>query len=266
MVDGTEIYLSDSHCHLDDKRFEGRVGELLGRAWDEGVRRIIAVATLSGLDGARRCIEIADRYEWVHPVIGLHPHEAKIVSDDLVEEYFDLVRSNKVVAVGEIGLDFHYNCSPPEIQIEAFRMFIRLAKRLGKPIVIHCREAMPEVIRVIDEEDGWSCGGVFHCFSGCLKDAELIVEKGFYISFSATLTYPGSIRLRQVASKIPLEKILIETDAPYLAPQPKRGRTNEPSYVRFVAEAVAREKGMKIYDVAASTTANVQRLFSIFPT
>ena len=256
-------YLTDSHCHLDDERFARDLDEVLKRAWDEGVRRIIAVNTLEGIEGAQRVLELADRYDWIHPVVGLHPHEAKMGSDDLLGQLEELARRPKVVAVGEMGLDFHYDHSPREKQRQVFRDQLRMARRVEKPVVIHSREADGETLAILDEENAWELGGVVHCFSGGPDMAQEVLAKGFYISFTGVITFPKAQGLRSILASLPTGRVLLETDAPYLAPVPRRGRRNEPAYVKHTAAEYARIRKLTHEDVARITSLNAARLFGL---
>jgi TatD DNase family protein len=257
-------FLTDSHCHLDDERFASDFDDVLRRARDAGVGRIVAVNTLEGIEGSRRVVEIAGQFDWIDAVVGLHPHEARHFSADLREELERIIRQHRVAAVGEIGLDYHYDHSPRDRQRDVFREQLRLARRVEKPVVIHTREAEEDTLRILEEEKGWETGGVFHCFSGGPDLAAWALKKGFYLSFSGVITFPQANRLRSILSAAPTGRVLIETDAPYLAPVPKRGRRNEPAYVAYTAREYARVRGLTERDVWRITSLNAARLFG-FP-
>lgn len=256
-------FLTDSHCHLDDERFAEDFDEILQRARDAGVGRIIAVNTLEGAEGSRRAVDIAKKYGWINAVVGLHPHEARLFDYGLLEELERLIRLPEVVAVGEIGLDYHYDNSPRARQRAAFREFIKLARRAEKPVVIHSREAEEDTLKILDEEKGWETGGVVHCFSGGPDMAAEIIKKGFYLSFSGVITFPHAGNTRSILASVPTNKVLIETDAPYLAPVPRRGRRNEPAYVKYTAIEYARIRKLSGHDVWRTTSLNAAKLFNL---
>jgi TatD DNase family protein len=256
-------FLTDSHCHLDDEKFAKDFDDVLARARSAGVGRIIAVGTLEGIEGARRVLQIARDHDWIRGVAGLHPHEARLLDDDLLERLEEIARQPEIVAVGETGLDFHYDFSPRENQRSAFRELLRMARRVGKPVVIHTREAAEETLGILDEEKGWELGGVVHCFSGSLDMAREVLSKGFYISFTGVITFPHAHKVRDVLAAVPTERVLIETDAPYLAPVPHRGKRNEPAHVRLVAAEYARVRNLSEEDVRRITSLNAARLFGL---
>ncbi len=254
-------FLTDSHCHLDDERFASDFDAVLQRARDAGVGRIVAVNTLEGIEGSRRVVEISQRHGWIDAVVGLHPHEARLFSADLFDEMEKLIRSHPVAAVGEIGLDYHYDHSPRDRQRDVFREYLRLARRVEKPVVIHTREAAEDTLRILDEEKGWETGGVFHCYSGGPDMAAQVLRKGFHLSFSGVITFPQAHALRSILAAAPTSRVLIETDAPYLAPVPKRGKRNEPAYVAYTAREYARIRNLSERDVRRITSLNAARLF-----
>jgi len=257
-----ESYLVDSHAHIYGHEFHNDLEEMLDRAAKAGVSHIVVPG--GDLESSREACELAAKYEMIYPAVGVHPHDA----DRVGEKCYDIIREMvadypKVVAIGEIGLDFYRDRSPREDQERVFRRFIRLARELALPLIIHDRDAHDRVIRILIEEMGSESGGVLHCFSGDLRMARECMEMGFYISVPGTVTYPANEQLREVIRGVKIERLLIETDSPYLAPIPFRGKRNEPAHVRLVAEKVAELKGLSVGDVARITTLNAKRLFRI---
>lgn len=253
--------LIDSHAHIHFKDFEGKVDELLARARDAGVSVIVNVGT--DLASSREVVALAEKYSQIFAVVGVHPHDvAKMAASDL-EALADLAKHPKVVAIGEVGLDYYYEHSPREIQQSRLRDFIRLARQSGKPLVIHCRDAFNDCFPIFDSEDAWSVGGVFHCYAGDAKTAAYIASKGFYVSFSGIVTFKKATDLQEAARVVSSNKILVETDCPFLAPEPHRGRKNEPAYVKLVAEKVAQLRGISLSEISQATTENVFELFRL---
>jgi len=252
--------LFDSHSHLNDRRLRRDVGGVVQRAAAEGVSRIMCVGF--DLPSSRLAAEIAGLHSGVWAAVGVHPHDAKTLNDGVLSELARLAREPKVVAIGEIGLDFYRDLSPRPVQEAAFRAQIELAKELEVPVIVHDRNAGPQVLRVIEDQGPPAAGGVLHCFSGSLDLARQAMELGFYIGVAGPVTFQKSDALRAVVRAVPIERLLVETDAPYLTPEPFRGRKdNEPAFVRLVAEKVAEIKGIGLAEVARVTTANALRLF-----
>lgn len=251
--------LVDSHAHLTFPEFEGSVGETITRARDSGVRHILTVGT--SLDDTHACIELAERYEEVYAAGGIHPN---YVSRDWggFEELTGLFAENRLAAVGETGLDFYRDHTPRENQVSAFRAHLELALRRDLPVIIHVRDAYDEALAVIDEL-GRAPRGVFHCFSGDAAFAEEALSRGFFISLAGQVTFKKAEALREVAAGLPLGRLLVETDCPYLAPVPVRGKQNEPAFVRHTALKVAEVLGVAFAEFARATTANAWRLFGI---
>ncbi len=250
--------LADTHCHLDMLK---NMEVALERARTAGVGLIITIGI--DLESSQKAVEIAHQYDYVWAAVGIHPHEAKTVREQTYKELEALAQDPKVVAIGEIGLDFYRNLSPKEVQIRVFKRQIELAKALAKPIIIHCREAIPETWSVLEETDGFCCRGVWHCFPGDVNLAQRCMKKGFYISIPGIVTFPKAERLRRVVKETPLEWLLIETDAPFLAPVPMRGKPNEPAFLRYTAQKVAEIKECELNEVARTTTQNACKLFGI---
>lgn len=257
-TEGTEgIVLADSHTHLEFPQFDPDREEVFERAWTSGVRYLMAIGSGSGPDRLRAGLEMAAGRDWVFPTIGIHPHEARLVTEEHFAELAQLAAQTRVVAVGEIGLDYHYDHSPRDVQQRVFRRQLELAEQYRLPVVIHCREAWPDCLQILEEQ--WNrtgFGGIFHCFSGSYEDARRGLDARFYISFAGNLTFPKAGELRAVAAQIPRDRVLIETDCPFLAPQPKRGKRNEPAFVWFVAEQLGAIQGVSVSETAAATTRN----------
>lgn len=233
------------------------------RAAEAGVGRLIVPAI--DLDNTRAVLALAERFEGIYAAVGVHPNSAAGRQDDWLDELRDFARHRKVVAIGEIGLDYYWDKTPPDIQRRAFFLQLALAAELALPVIIHNREASTDVIEQLADSPlkGSERPGVLHSFSGDWAMAEAALEMGFYLGFTGPLTYKNADQLREIAARVPLDRILIETDSPYLTPQPFRGRRNEPAYVRLVAERLAELRGQSLEDIARITTANAERLFNI---
>jgi TatD DNase family protein len=247
--------LVDTHCHLDT--LEDLDGAL-ARMHDVGVERAVSI----GVDRASSewCARAANERDDVWATVGLHPHTATDRSDDLMARLEELADDPRVVAVGETGLDFHYMHSPRDIQRNVFAEHIRLAKRVDKALVIHTREAWDDTFEILERE-GLPARTVFHCWSGDVEHARRAVALGATLSFSGTVTFANASDLREAAEAVPLDRIVVETDAPFLTPHPHRGKRNEPAYVRFVAEKIAEVRGAELVKIEEATTANAHRLF-----
>ncbi|NIQ38316.1 MAG: YchF/TatD family DNA exonuclease [Proteobacteria bacterium] len=253
--------LIDSHAHLGMSQFDKDRREVVGRALEGGIQFIFTVGT--DVASSRQAVALSHDHPSVHAVVGIHPHNTKDIDRESLRQMRQIARDSNVRAYGEIGLDFFRNLSPPEIQITMFRKQIRLAKDLGLPVVIHDREADREMLNILQEEGGGedSLQAVIHCFSGDLIMAEQCLEKGFYLSVPGTVTFPKAQLLKEVVRQIPLERFMIETDCPFLAPEPFRGRRNEPAYVRYTAEAIAHIKGLSLKEVAEATSRTALKFF-----
>jgi TatD DNase family protein len=254
----------DSHAHIDSLDFQADRAAVLERACLAQVERILAIGSGTSPETLEAVVHLAEEHPFLDFAIGLHPHEASSAS----ESHFDLMRQiashPKVVAWGEIGLDFHYDHSPREVQKSVFIQQLVLARESDLPVIIHTREAEVETIEILKQhETGNGRGGILHCFAGSLTMAEECIEMGFMVSFSGMLTFPKAQGIRDVARKIPLERLLIETDAPYLAPVPYRGKRNEPAYVVETARALAELKGLGLNEIAGVTAKNYRRFFRI---
>ncbi len=251
----------DTHAHLDLPPLSDEEGKVVARAREAGVTRILTV----GIDpeSSAKAVEIAHRNAGVYAAAGLHPHEASSLSDALLSRLEALSRCDKVVAIGETGLDFYRDHSPRDAQRAAFREQIRLARRRGLPVVVHDRDAHDEVLKILEEEKASETGGIIHCFSGDYETARRAVAMNFFVSIPGAITYPKSEAQVEAVRKLPLERLLIETDCPYLAPVPHRGKTNEPAFVPLVAAKIAQIRGLSVEDVARITTLNAVRLFRV---
>ena len=258
----THFELVDSHAHVDMSEFDSDRTDMLARAQAAGVRQILAIG---GAPGAlASAVPIAERYDWIYAAAGIHPHEAKLATPAYYGELTNLAKHPKFLAWGEIGLDYHYDHSPRDVQQRVFIEQLELAGGAGRPVIIHCREAWPDCLALLEKH--WrssGLGGIFHCFSGTLEEARRGMEMGFLISFAGNVTYPKAQNLRDLASALPLESILIETDSPFLAPQPFRGRRNEPAFVAELARTLAPVRNLAPHELAAATAANFRRFFRL---
>lgn len=255
--------LIDSHAHIQAAEFGSEIAQVIQRAEEAGVEKIIVVGGVGDLASNRAGLELTKTFPRLFATVGMHPHDAKDVNEQDFEELRELTQSSRVVAVGETGLDFYYDHSPRKTQKELFCRFIQMARESRLPIVVHVRDAFPEAIELLRTHGEGQIRGVIHCFTGDSVAAREFLDLGFYLSFSGIITFKNAQPLREVVRDIPLDRMLIETDSPYLAPVPHRGRRNEPAFVRFVAEAVAKLKGISIEEVAQATTRNAQDLFGI---
>lgn len=257
------VGLVDSHAHLDLAQFDDDRDSVVSRASEADV--VCLINPGRNFESSRRAIELAERYSSVYAAVGVHPHYAAEDAPESEERFRSLAQHPRVVAIGEIGLDFYRDLSPRETQKQVFRKYLRLAKELSLPAIVHCRGAWDDVCQIVQEESSAALRGVLHSFSGDEASANALLEAGFCISFSGPITYPKNDRLRSVAEGLPTDRMLIETDSPFLPPQPKRGKRNEPAFVHYVAEELARVKRVSQEDISRITTRNVRRLFGIGP-
>lgn len=251
----------DSHCHLADPKFAPDLQEVIWRAKDAGVTTMVSIA--DSLAEAKRCISIAEQHQGIYCTVGVHPHNAKEWrGGNDVEQFKHLLRvSPAVKAVGEIGLDYHYMNSPQDVQQAVFREQLLIAREYALPVVVHCREAIADVRAIVDELKPEKL--VLHCCTEAWEDVKPLVDRGYMLSFTGIATYPSSDSIRMTIRECPLEQMMIETDAPYLAPVPHRGKRNEPAFVREVAKVVAGIKRKSIEEIDAITTANAMAFFGI---
>lgn len=256
--------LIDSHAHLEFPQFDADREEMLARARAAGIQTLLAIGSGTGPDRLDAAIPFAQKYDWVYATIGIHPHEAALATEEHYEKLVDLAKQPKVIAWGEMGLDYYYDHSPREKQQEVFRRQLRLAEAARLPIVIHCRDAWSDCLKIIRED--WQhtgLGGILHCFTGTMEDARQGIEMGFLVSFAANITYPKMAPLREIAKELPLDLILIETDSPFLPPQSLRGKRNEPANVAEVARTLATVRNLSSEQVAAATAGNFRRFFRL---
>ena len=251
----------DTHAHLDDKQFKGDQPAVIQRAREAGVGLIVNVGY--NVYSARQTIELTKKYDFIYGAVGMHPHDAKTLDDKSYEEIKRMTGQPRIVAVGEIGLDYHWNHSPRDVQQAIFRRMIALAKEVKLPIIIHDREAHQDIFDIIREESAQEVGGIFHCYSGNWPLAKEALKMGFYISIAGPVTFHNANKTLEVVKMAPLEGLLIETDCPYLAPMPYRGKRNEPAYVVKVAEMIAQIKRLPVEKVAEATTNNGKKVFGI---
>jgi TatD DNase family protein len=251
--------LIDTHCHLDAQYFPEGVDSALERARQAGVDGFVAIGVGSDLESARQVVALAERRSDVFAVVGVHPHDARVLDDVMASELEHLVERPRVVAVGEIGLDYHYMHSPKEVQQAVFRRLVGLARRCGKPIVVHTREAAADTLAILDDEGAREVGGIIHCFSEDRPFAERALALDFDLSFSGIVTFKSARSVHDVATWAPADRILVETDSPYLAPVPMRGKPCEPSFVLHTARRVAELRGVTLEALAKATTENACR-------
>ena len=257
-----KLTLVDSHCHIDMPQFDGDRAAVVERARGAGVEDLLIVAELdeqTGREGFVRGMRVAEDFGF--PCSGgIHPHQARLAEDTTYDELRGLARDRRIVAIGEIGLDFHYDHSPRPAQREVFRRQIRLAREVGLPVIVHTREADAETAEILEGEGARECGGVIHCFTGGTELARRALALGFFVSFSGIVAFPRAETIREVARTTPLDRLLIETDAPFLAPPPHRGKRNEPAFVVEVAREVADLKAVALSDLAAAVRRNFSSL------
>ncbi|KMJ56739.1 hydrolase TatD [Bacillus sp. LL01] len=253
--------LFDTHVHLNADQYEEDLQEVIDRARKDKVDNMVVV----GFDRKtiNRAMELVEKYDFLYAAVGWHPVDAIDMTDEDLAWIEDLAAHDKVVAIGEMGLDYHWDKSPKDVQKEVFRKQIQLAKKVKLPIVIHNRDATADVVEILKEEEAKEVGGIMHCFTGSLEVAKECMEMNFHISFGGPVTFKNAKKPKEVVKEIPMDKLLIETDCPYLTPHPYRGKRNEPAYVRLVAEQIAELKEMTVEEVAEITTANAKKLFGI---
>ncbi len=258
----------DSHAHLDGPKFDSDRAEVLARAREAGLERILTIGSGTGPGTLDCAIKIAEQHDWIYATVGIHPHEAKLATETDYSEMQQLATHSKVIAWGEIGLDYFYDHSPREVQQEVFRRQMELAREARLPIIIHCRpsnnseNAWDDTIQML--RDHWAPSGlpgILHCFTGEWKHAEAALDIGFYISFAGNVSFPKAENIRDAARRVPADRMLIETDCPFLAPVPHRGRRNEPAFVVNTAEVIGGLRGLSKESVGEKTRDNFYRLF-----
>ena len=253
--------LVDSHAHLDDPRFNEDRDSVIQRAWDAGIRKILTIGNGTGPDQMACGIPIAESHDWIYTSIGIHPHDAIKAEDRHYSLIKELAKHPKVLAIGETGLDYYYDNSPRDTQREVFRRQLAVANDLSLPVIIHTRDADDDTIALLKSEN--SLRGVIHCFTSGEKLADFVLDRGLFISFSGIVTFPKAETLAAIAKRIPLDRILVETDCPYLAPVPHRGKRNEPAFVADTARFVAELRGITLDELSARSSANFHSLFAV---
>lgn len=253
--------LIDTHAHLQDEDLKKDLENVLARAAAVGVEKIICVGY--DLKSSEEALQLARKYRQIHAVVGIHPHDAAGFDSQTMEKLYVMAKDQRVVAIGEMGLDFYRDLSPRDQQRKAFREQIKLAQELGKPIVIHDRDAHQEVMDIIKAEKAGKNEGIMHCYSGGLPMAVELIKEGFYISFAGPITFKNARKAQEVAIKIPMDKILIETDCPYLTPEPFRGKLNEPAHVQYTAAKLAELRNKGTDEIAYLTNVNARKVYRI---
>ena len=254
--------LIDSHCHLDSSDFDADREAVIQRAVDAGVERMVAIGTGNGPSDLDVGIRLADQHQSLYATVGIHPHDASKVTDESLRTLESLLKHPKIVAIGEIGLDYHYDFAPRDVQRSVFTEQLQIALAVRRPVVIHTREAWDDTFSILRTCSGnGALTGVMHCFSGGLHETQLSLDLGFYLSFGGIVTFPKSTAIQEAARQTPLNRILIETDAPYLAPVPNRGKRNEPAFIVHTARKIAEVRGQTVEEIAQTTTDNFEHLF-----
>jgi TatD DNase family protein len=256
--------LIDSHAHIDFPQFAEDRDAMLERARAAGVTTLLAIGSGPGPEKLDAAIPFAEQHDWIYATVGTHPHEAKELTTAHLQRLAQLAKHPRVIAYGEIGLDYFYDHSPRDVQQRVFRDQMELAAKAKLPIIIHCRDAWSDCLDILEEH--WrptGLGGILHCFTSTLEDAKRGLDMGFLISFAGNSTYPKAQNLRDVAKALPIENLLIETDSPFLAPQSYRGKRNEPAYVGEVAKAIGSVRNLAAEEVALATAGNFRRFFGL---
>jgi TatD DNase family protein len=253
--------LIDTHAHLDHQKFEQDRDEVIARAGTAGVVKIINAA--GDIESSLAGIELARQHSGIYAAVGIHPHDAKDAPEDYLDQLFELAHREKVVAIGEIGLDYYYDFSPRQIQQQIFRAQLELCKKVNLPVIIHNRDAHKDVLDMLQEVGIGPAGGVMHCFSGSWEVAQQCIKLGLNISFAGPVTFQNAGKLKDVAARVPMDKILAETDCPYLTPHPHRGKRNEPAHVGLVVHQIAELKGLSYEEAAAIIYNNAIKVFAL---
>jgi TatD DNase family protein len=250
------VSLVDSHCHLDDEKFNDDREAVINRALEAGVELMLAIGTGDGPPDLECGLRLAEKYPFIYATVGVHPHDAAKATPETFRRLRELVAHPKIVGIGEIGLDYHYDFSPRDTQQAVFEEQLAIAREIGKPVMIHTREAWDDTFRLL----GGGQPGIMHCFSGGPVEAQRSLDLGFHLSFAGIITYPKALGVQAAARITPLDRMLVETDAPYLAPVPNRGKRNEPAFVVSTARRLAELKQVSFEDLARVTTANFRML------
>lgn len=254
--------LFDSHAHLNDEKFDEDREELIASLKDSGIEYVVNPG--ADMESSRTAVELGKKYGFIYPAVGVHPHDVENMTEDDIEELREMVKNNdKIVAIGEIGLDYYYDFSPRDLQKKWFKRQIELANELNLPFIVHDRDAHGDTMDIIKSTKAEHTGCLLHCYSGEVELAREYVKMGCYISIPGTITFKNNRKTREVARLIPLEYLMIETDSPYMAPVPHRGKRNDPSLVRYVAEKIAQEKGISYEEVCRVTSENAKKFFGI---
>jgi len=251
----------DSHAHLDDERFDDDREELINSLQENGIEAVLNPG--ADLKTSRAAVALANKYPFIYAAVGCHPHDSKFMNDDTMNIFRELAKNKKVLGIGEIGLDYYYDNSDRETQKIWFREQIRLAKELDLPYIVHDRDAHEDIIRIMKEEHHTGTRGILHCYSGSVEMTREFMKLGFYISLGGPVTFKKAKTPKMVAKEVPMERLLIETDSPYLAPEPFRGKRNEPKFVKYVAEEIAGIREVTVSEIAEKTKENFKRLFNL---
>lgn len=252
--------LFDSHAHIDDEKFDEDRGGVLKRALDNGVTHILNPGAC--MASSARAVALAKEYAFIYAAVGIHPHDAHTATAESYLQLAEWAKEDKVVAIGEIGLDYYYDLSPRDVQRRVFVEHLDLARQLSLPVIIHDRDAHGDIMEIIKKE-GKGITGVFHCYSGSLEMAREVLKLGFYLSVGGPVTFKKSVKLKSIVPEVPLDRLLLETDCPYLTPEPHRGHRNEPFYVNLVAQEIARLRNMEPEVLAEAAARNTMELFGI---
>ncbi|NLY76766.1 MAG: TatD family hydrolase [Tissierellia bacterium] len=253
--------LIDSHAHLDDERFDKDRDDIIKSLYESYVELVINPG--ADLNSSIKAVALAEKYDNIYAAVGVHPHSASEMDQSTMDILRSFAAREKVVAIGEIGLDYYYDNSPRDVQRRWFREQLRLAKEVDLPVIIHSRDAAGDTMEILKEEQDGRLTGVLHCYSGSVEMAEEYIKLGFYISLAGPVTFKNAKVPKEVAKAVPLDKLLIETDSPYMTPEPYRGKRNEPKYVRYVAETIAELRGISLEELAEKTSENAKKLFKI---
>lgn len=253
--------LFDTHAHYDDEKFDMDRLQVISKARESGVSYIVNAA--SDIVSAKKSISLARQFDFIYAAVGVHPHNAADMDDDSINVLASLAAESKVVAIGEIGLDYYYDNSPREMQKYWFAEQIKLARSLKLPIIVHDRDAHEDAMKIIRDENAKDVGGVFHCYSGSIEMAKEVLKNNFYIAIGGAITFKNAKRLIEVARFVPHDRLLIETDCPYMTPEPYRGKRNDSSHVRIIAQKIAGIRGVSLDEMAHITTENAKKLFRV---
>lgn len=249
----------DTHAHIDLENYEGKIDDVIAKAQQNGVFQVVVPSVNS--KSFKNIINLIEKHDSLYGALGVHPEDLEGFGGQVIEEIAELSKHPKIVAIGEIGLDYYWDKSNIEGQKEAFRMQIELAKRVKKPVLVHDRDAHEDTFKILKETNAAEVGVVMHCFSGSVEFAKECVKEGFYIALGGVTTFKNAKKAKEVAKTVPLDRLLLETDSPYMTPVPFRGKENEPAYVKYVAEEIANLRGITLEEVDIATTENAHRLF-----